>query len=142
MPQLGRVCHQRPDASICAGAHDHTTSVTRNRAFPIQLVLVAALVLTLGTTWPTSVPVKHWGPTGSMGTPRAFATLTRLLDGRLLVAGGYNGTFLSSAEIYDPVSGTWAPTGSMGSPRFHHTATRLLDGMVLVAGGADGTTAL
>jgi len=60
-------------------------------------------------------------------------TATRLLDGRVLIAGG---TFaLTSAEIYDPVTGTFSPAGNLNNPRFAHTATLLPDGRVLVAGG-------
>jgi hypothetical protein len=63
-------------------------------------------------------------------------TATLLLDGRVLVAGGgSNGT---SAELYDPATGTWSPTGSMSVGRAGFTATRLADGRVLVAGGLCG----
>lgn len=77
-----------------------------------------------------------WTSTAAMTVPRSFTTLTSLNDGRVLVAGGFDGTSrLSSAESYDPATGTWAPTASMTSPRAGHTATRLTDGRVLVAGG-------
>jgi len=62
-----------------------------------------------------------------------------LPNGKVLVAGGYNdtylGSYLPSAELYDPVTGTWTPTGSMNIARECHTATLLSNGQVLVAGG-------
>lgn len=88
-----------------------------------------------------------WSPTGEMQTPRLGHTLTVLADGRVLAAGGTSpggqagaggGQTIrpqSSAELYDPESGTWESAGSMGDPRFEHTATLLGDGRVLVAGG-------
>ena len=42
---------------------------------------------------------------------------------------------LTSAELYDPASGTWTATGSLDSTHSKHTATLLPNGMVLIAGG-------
>jgi Galactose oxidase, central domain/Kelch motif len=92
---------------------------------------------------------RTWTATGSMGTARTGHTATLLPDGRVLVAGGYGGGMVppssllpTSAELYDPASGTWTATGSMGTPRIGGTATLLRDGRVLVAGGiSDGTSA-
>jgi hypothetical protein len=77
---------------------------------------------------------------GSLTTARGNHTATRLLSGKVLIAGGTGsdgGSALASAELFDPATGTFSPTAvpmayarSMG-----HTATLLPDGRVLIAGG-------
>jgi subtilisin-like proprotein convertase family protein len=75
-------------------------------------------------------------PTTSLHTARGGHTATLLNNGQVLVAGGGNSSgILSSAELYDPASGTWTMTGPMNNPRTQHTATLLTNGLVLVAGG-------
>lgn len=73
---------------------------------------------------------------------RAFPTATKLGDGRVLVAGGGQGSLtgasgLSSAEIYRPNLEAFEPTGSMNSARALHRATLLNDGRVFITGGVD-----
>ena len=79
--------------------------------------------------------------TNPMGTGRYDHTATLLPNGKVLVAGGYSSSssssFLASAELYDPATGTWSSTGPMGTARFYHTDTLLPSGKVLVAGGAN-----
>jgi N-acetylneuraminic acid mutarotase len=59
-----------------------------------------------------------------------------LPNGNVLVAGGFNPSYLSSAEIYDSAAGTWSSTGSMTTSRAYHTGLLLPNnGKVLVAGG-------
>ena len=74
-------------------------------------------------------------------TPRYYHTATRLMDGSILVVGGYNNvTSLTSAERWNPATGLWTPAGTMFVPRAAHTATLLPDGKVLVVGGINFAT--
>lgn len=77
--------------------------------------------------------------TGNMREPRQDHTATRLSDGQVLVTGGAPGVnskvALSSAELFDPATGTFADAGDMGTVRVEHTATLLTNGDVLIAGG-------
>ena len=58
-------------------------------------------------------PAAAFMQTGSMTVARDGHTATRLLDGRVLIAGGGS----ASAELYDPMSQTFTATGSMTSTR-------------------------
>ena len=76
--------------------------------------------------------------TGSLGTAHDAHTATLLSSGKVLVAGGtYGGVYLSSAELYDPATGTWTAPAAW-APHARHTATLLPSGKVLVAGGYNG----
>jgi N-acetylneuraminic acid mutarotase len=81
-----------------------------------------------------------WTATGGMIEARSQQTATLLLNGKVLVAGGWigpnPGPSATSAELYDPSSGSWSATGNMHGARDGHTATLLPDGTVLVTGGA------
>ena len=84
----------------------------------------------------------NWTATSSLNIGRWAHTATLLQNGMVLVAGGTGGVGANtSAELYDPASGTWTVTGSLNTGRFYHTATLLQNGIVLVAGagvfGAD-----
>jgi hypothetical protein len=107
-----------------------------NRAGPVAATLLVAGTL-LAPAGARAVGSGSFNPTGSMGTPRNTAAAAPLPGGRVLVAGGYNGTRLASAEIFDPATGSFSPTGSMGTPRTGPVAAPLADGRVLVAGGTD-----
>jgi N-acetylneuraminic acid mutarotase len=86
-----------------------------------------------------------WSVTGSLNTDRVLFTATLLSNGSVLVAGGeshqcsnrgcgFSGV-TSSAELYNPATGTWSYTGDLSPSRGYHTATLLPNGQVLVAGG-------
>ncbi len=83
--------------------------------------------------WPSGIATT---PTGNMHATRDSYTATLLGNGKVLVAGGDSDIGgITSAELYDPLTGTFASTGPTKSPRYAHTATLLMDGKVLVTGG-------
>ena len=80
--------------------------------------------------------------TGSLSTARDLFSATLLNNGMVLIAAGLDnqlappaGPVLSTAELYNPVTGTFSQTGSLSTPRFHHSATLLNNGTVMIAGG-------
>lgn len=110
-----------------------SAAITGVSVILLSLVVVSAIVRPR-----TAHASGVWNLTGSMNTARSSFTLTRLLNGKVLAAGGEDSSqnFLSSAELYDPATGIWTPTGSMSIARYNHTATLLPNGDVLVAGGS------
>jgi WD40 repeat protein len=106
--------------------------------------LIGSAILVLGTAKVTTAqPVyPSWSYTGNLNEARRFHTATLLPNGKVLIVGGINNNCtsggcarLSSAELYDPATGTWSITGSLNKARDFHTATLLPNGKVLVAGG-------
>ncbi len=73
----------------------------------------------------------------AMVTPRTRHAAALLADGRVLIAGGHDNSYLaiSSAELFDPASATFASTGAMATPRQDFTLVALRDGRALAIGG-------
>ncbi len=71
---------------------------------------------------------------------RDGAAVVALPGGRVLIAGGYNGTTtVKSAEVFDVATGKFTAVGSMGTPRYGPAGAALPGGRVMIAGGYDDT---
>lgn len=82
-----------------------------------------------------------WVVSGWLLKPRSYHRAVRLLDGKVLVAGGSQQSqsiFLTLAERYDPETAKWSHAGTMLTGRQKHVAELLPNGSVLVAGGVSG----
>lgn len=88
---------------------------------------------------------EAWEKVGLMDVARTAPAAARLLDGRVLVAGGYYyapaapgepwfGRALATAELFDPATGLFSRVGSMGQARAGAAAVTLTDGRILVVG--------
>lgn len=83
-----------------------------------------------------------WTALPPLGTTRFWHVAAWLPDSRLLVAAGCGtwgsgcASFLTSAETWNPGTGTWTPTGSLAIARRSAEGTLLPDGRVLVTGGS------
>lgn len=94
-----------------------------------------------------SPALGKWVLTGPMKVGRLEHTAVLLASGKVLVSGGTKQTLtsqtvLSSAELYNPVTGLWASTGSLKNSRSSHTSTLLASGLVLDAAGSGPTDEL
>jgi hypothetical protein len=126
------------------GAFTVTDNMTIGRVYHTATLLNNGMVLMvggLGSGGTVLSSAEIYNPstgtftaTGSMSTPREDHTATLLTNGKVLITGGFYTTnannILSSAEIYDPTTGTYT--------RALQTATLLNNGLVLVAGSYNG----
>ena len=94
----------------------------------------------LATTELFDPATNSFQSSGSMAEARRQHTATLLNNGKVLIAGGFSqglsgAITRSSAELYDPATGTFSSAGNMSTGRRDHTASLLNDGRVLIAGG-------
>lgn len=142
---LGAPCVWAQSTATFTAAGNMTTA----RSGHIATVLRDGTVLIVGGSRDRPASAEIYDPaaptpgtftaTGDMTTARSGATATLLGDGTVLIVGGdrFTGSapLKSSAERYDPSTGTFTPTGDMVTVQIGGTATLLNNGKVLIAGG-------
>lgn len=125
----------RPLGSIASGGSIDSGPLFRPTRFRV-MVSNSFNVTTHDLLVPLVGPGTFNATAGQPASPlRAGHTATRLVDGRVFIAGGANLAFTKSTEIYDPSSNSFSSGPDLLSERIRHTATLLPDGRVLVAGG-------
>jgi len=105
---------------------------------------LATPLLTPGpeTASPPAAAGGRWDPAGSLALQRLDARAARLGDSSVLVVG--NETYregpdaTTTAEVWDPATGSWAPAAALGKFRGYFAVAELADGRVLVTGGLNG----
>jgi hypothetical protein len=132
-----------------------TGSLNTARRYPVQVELANGEVLVAtGSSGPPTCTrylssaelynpaTGQWTYTGSTLVPRESATAIRLADGRVLLAGGYNGggsactdTDPVDTEIYDPSTGQWSFAGNLPHGWLGGAMVLLPDHRVLMVDG-------
>jgi Kelch motif/Galactose oxidase, central domain len=126
--------------SLATGRHFHTAVLLSNGKVLVVGGIGPNAYFATATAELYDPATGQWSATGNMSRPRESHVAVRLTNGKVLVAGGFSGAVYgdpqTSAEIYDPESGTWSAAGSLSVARgASHSATLLADGRVLVTGG-------
>ena len=112
------------------------TAPSRLGTYHVVATSVADASVSASATVTVTLSAGSFAAVGNMSTARVEDTATLLASGKVLIAGGWDGSkVLGSAEIYNPATRTFTLTGSMVKPRHLHLATLLADGRVLIAGG-------
>src|SRR5262245_43787492 len=95
------------------------------RRTTVGIVLALAMVLALALA---GAAQAAWSGVDPLSSGRYNHTATLLSDGRVLVAGGYDGDPVAGAQLYDPTANRWSSAGSMNVGRHGHGAVRLPSG--------------
>ena len=108
------------------------------RRLAAAIILTAAATSFAPTAWAQAIT---WTPANPMNKARGFFAAGELLNGNVLVAGGFDGSMANfifpDAEIYNLHTGAWTPIAPMNTARAAPGAVRLEDGRIMVIGGAD-----
>lgn len=103
-----------------------------------SFVYAAALCLGLASV----AQATGWQSAGFISGARSQHTATELPNGRVLIAGGFDGSVaMNTTRFYDPITRNPSAGPDLPGPnRMGHTATLLRNGQVLIAGGSNGNS--
>src|ERR1700682_2434870 len=125
-------CTGQPQSGVSSGTSPTRETVTTP---PVAVNTPSAPSPSAGSANGTG----SWSTAGSMSTSRGGHSATLLPSGKVLIAGGNTGGFVSaglaSTELFDPATNTWSAAAPMNRPHAGHTATLLKSGKVLVVAG-------
>jgi len=132
-----------------SGSFTLIQSMTHARILHAATLLANQKVLVSGGAYSSNAGelydhvAQTWTLTGPMTVlRRSNHTATRLLDGRVFLAGGNVESTTSRTELFDPATNAFSPADSMTAARTQHRASLLTNGNVLITGGYNGTTTL
>ena len=145
-------CAASAPGQTSAGAFTATGAMTIARSWHTATLLNNGQVLIAGGVTNSSFsamasaelydPTRGaFSPTSNITAPRAAHTAILLPDGRVLIAGGSsslgeNSPWLTTAEIYDPSTGTFTATSDLIHGHECGQAHVLNNGTVLLSGGS------
>jgi hypothetical protein len=92
-------------------------------------------------------PSQNAWTTVNMPTARVLHTTTRLGDGRVVVAGGSQGTLvanvpIANVDVFNPSTNAWSSAPMLLAPRAGHNAELMPDGTLVLFGGQNTTSAV
>ena len=130
-----------PGGNAPSSRLEHTAVWTGNQMVVWGGIDIPASPLSTGGRYDPTAAVNPWTPTSMADAPTGRSQHTALWTGvHMFVWGGFDGSYLGTGGLYDPVTDAWSATSLTGAPsgRNRHTSVWTGD-EVLVWGGYDGT---
>jgi hypothetical protein len=137
--------------TLNAARHLHTATLLNDGRVLVCGGMNGSTVLTSAALYNPASGSGSWAATTGpipppgwrFGTATLIATANQQLNGKVLLAGGNDGTnTISAVFLFDPAQSAFSTLASMPSPREGHQAVVLSDGRILFAGGKNGSTYL
>jgi hypothetical protein len=138
--QTARIFHTGP---VCVSGSQVVIAGGRDNGFGFAIVEGTHYAPPLSrTTEVWDAGARQWRTRDPLNESRDDAQGVTLADGRILVVGGWDrGRLLSTAEVWEPHTGSWSAAGTLALARSSFTLTALPGGGAVVSGGlAEGTS--